>query len=265
MSIDHGTIVPAAGATLRPTTEGLCLKIMKRSPKFLTVAAATTLLLTLGASGASAHVSVNPDTTTAGSYALLTFGVPHGCGESPTTKVSIQIPEPITSVTPTVNPGWDVEKVMVTLATPIDDGHGGQLTERVGEIVYTAKAPLPDGYRDALVLSTRLPDAVGETLVFPTVQTCQEGESAWIQVAADGEDPHDLELPAPTVTVTEAEAHGAVETVSDEAGSSDDSADDAGSSDGPSALPLVLSGVALVLGAAGLVLGGAAFARRSKA
>ncbi|MEV7963359.1 YcnI family copper-binding membrane protein [Oerskovia paurometabola] len=246
---------------------------MKRSPKLLTVAAATTLLLALGASGASAHVSVNPDTTTAGSYALLTFGVPHGCGESATTKVSIQIPEPITSVTPTVNPGWDVEKVMVTLATPIDDGHGGQLTERVGEIVYTARTPLPDGYRDALVLSTKLPDTVGETLVFPTVQTCQEGESAWVQVAAEGEDPHDLDLPAPTLTITEAEeAHGDVETVSDAAASeaasadgTDDTADAAGSSDEPSSLPLVLSGVALVLGAAGLVLGGAAFARRPKA
>ncbi|WP_082608833.1 YcnI family protein [Oerskovia sp. Root918] len=233
---------------------------MKRPLQLLTVAAATTTLLALGASGASAHVSVDPDTTTAGSYALLTFGVPHGCGESATTKVSIQIPEPITSVTPTVNPGWDVEKVMVTLATPIDDGHGGQLTERVGEIVYTARAPLPDGYRDALVLSTKLPDTVGETLVFPTVQTCQEGESAWVQVAAEGEDPHDLDLPAPVLTVTAAEdeaAHGDTETVSDESATVEAVAAPAE----PSSTPLVLSWVAVVLGAAGLALGGAAFVR----
>ncbi|KZM34646.1 YcnI family copper-binding membrane protein [Oerskovia enterophila] len=233
---------------------------MKRPLQLLTVAAATTTLLALGASGASAHVSVDPDTTTAGSYALLTFGVPHGCGESATTKVSIQIPEPITSVTPTVNPGWDVEKVMVTLATPIDDGHGGQLTERVGEIVYTARSPLPDGYRDALVLSTKLPDTVGETLVFPTVQTCQEGESAWVQVAAEGEDPHDLDLPAPVLTVTAAKdeaAHGETETVSDESATVEAAAAPAE----PSSTPLVLSWVAVVLGAAGLALGGAAFVR----
>ncbi|WP_082618373.1 YcnI family protein [Oerskovia sp. Root22] len=233
---------------------------MKRPLQLLTVAAATTTLLALGASGASAHVSVDPDTTTAGSYALLTFGVPHGCGESATTKVSVQIPEPITSVTPTVNPGWDVEKVMVTLATPIDDGHGGQLTERVGEIVYTARSPLPDGYRDALVLSTKLPDTVGETLVFPTVQTCQEGESAWVQVAAEGEDPHDLDLPAPVLTVTAAEdgaAHGETETVSDESATVEAAAAPAE----PSSTPLVLSWVAVVLGAAGLALGGAAFVR----
>lgn len=233
---------------------------MKRPLQLLTVAAATTTLLALGASGASAHVSVDPDTTTAGSYALLTFGVPHGCGESATTKVSIQIPEPITSVTPTVNPGWDVEKVMVSLATPIDDGHGGQLTERVGEIVYTARSPLPDGYRDALVLSTKLPDTVGETLVFPTVQTCQEGESAWVQVAAEGEDPHDLDLPAPVLTVTAAEdeaTHGETETVSDESATVEAVAAPVE----PSSTPLVLSWVAVVLGAAGLVLGGAAFVR----
>lgn len=233
---------------------------MKRPLQLLTVAAATTTLLALGASGASAHVSVDPDTTTAGSYALLTFGVPHGCGESATTKVSIQIPEPITSVTPTVNPGWDVEKVMVSLATPIDDGHGGQLTERVGEIVYTARSPLPDGYRDALVLSTKLPDTVGETLVFPTVQTCQEGESAWVQVAAEGEDPHDLDLPAPVLTVTAAEdeaTHGEAETVSDESATVEAVAAPVE----PSSTPLVLSWVAVALGAAGLVLGGAAFVR----
>jgi periplasmic copper chaperone A len=242
---------------------------MKRSSKILTVAAATTTFLALGASGASAHVSVNPDTTSAGSYALLTFGVPHGCGESPTTKVSIQIPEPIARVTPTVNPGWDVEKVMVALDTPIDDGHGGQLTERVGEIVYTAKAPLPDGYRDALVLSTKLPDTVGDTLVFPTVQTCQDGESAWAQVAAEGQDPHDLELPAPALTITEAvDEDGEVAPVSDtsasDASAADDSAGEADSA-GAASLPLVLSAGALVLGAAGLVLGGAAFARRGGA
>lgn len=130
---------------------------MRKTLRAVGAAALTTGLVVTGAAAASAHVTVTPDTTEAGSYALLTFGVPHGCGDSPTTKVSVQVPEQVVTVTPTVNPGWDVEKVMEDLAEPVDDGHGGQYTERVAEVVYTAKAPLPDGYRDAFVLSLSFP------------------------------------------------------------------------------------------------------------
>ena len=62
--------------------------------------AATTLAL---AAPASAHVTVDPSTTAAGSYTVLTIAVPHGCEESSTTKVAIKIPEQILSVTPTRN------------------------------------------------------------------------------------------------------------------------------------------------------------------
>ncbi len=73
---------------------------------------------------------------------------------------------------------------MEDLAEPVDDGHGGQYTQRVAEIVYTARTPLPHDHRDTFELSLKLPDAAGETLVFPAVQTCEEGESAWVQVTA---------------------------------------------------------------------------------
>ena len=235
--------------------------------KTLRAVGATTLatgLVLAGATAASAHVSVTPDTTTAGSYALLSFGVPHGCGDSATTQVSIQVPEQIVAVTPSVNPSWTVEKVMQDLDAPVDDGHGGQYTERVAEIVYTATTPLPDGYRDAFVLSLKLPDAAGETLVFPTVQTCEEGESAWVQVPADGQDADDLELPAPMFDLTaadapEADAAGA-ETEDVAASSGEASSGDTAATPEPAATPAA-TWVALALGAAGLVLGALALVR----
>lgn len=168
------------------------------------IAVGVTALSIGGALAASAHVSVSADKTTAGSYALLTFGVPHGCDGSATTKVAIRIPEQINAVTPSVNPHWTVEKVMVNLATPITDSHGNEITERVDQVVYTATTPLPDGYRDAFVLSTKIPEVAGETLMFPTVQTCEVGETAWVEVAAAGaEEPAH---PAPAFEVTAAEA-----------------------------------------------------------
>ena len=34
---------------------------------------------------------------------------------------------------------------MVQLDEPVEDAHGNSVTERVGEVTYTAKTPLPDG------------------------------------------------------------------------------------------------------------------------
>ena len=127
------------------------------------------IALTLGgAVAANAHVTISSDTAEAGAYSLLTFGVPHGCDGSATTAVSIQIPEEITSVTPTRNPLYTVETISETLDTPITDGHGNEVTQRIAEVVYTTQTPLPDDQRDAFELSLQLPeDASRHDPVFP--------------------------------------------------------------------------------------------------
>ena len=158
---------------------------------------------------AHAHVGVDATSTAAGSSTLLTFAFSHGCDGSPTTAVAIRIPDGINAVAPTINPGWDVQKVTSDLEPPVTDGHGNQVTQRVSEVRYTARTPIPDGLRDALVLSLKLPeDAAGTTLAFPTVQSCEQGEHAWIEIAADGQDPHDLDAPAPLLAVTVATPAG---------------------------------------------------------
>ncbi|GAA1509009.1 YcnI family protein [Nocardioides humi] len=227
-------------------------------------------LVALTAGAASAHVTVTPNTTAAGAYAVLTFSVGHGCEGSPTTSLAIQMPESIPSVTPTINPGWDVEKVSEKLAEPIKDAHGNEVTERTAQVVYTAKTPLPDGYRDTVELSVQLPDAVGDTIAFPVVQTCQEGETGWTETAAEGQDPEELESPAPTITISEAtgEGHGgsATDTHADtesDAGSDEGSAAaDAESADDGDGNGLAIGG--LVAGVGGLALGGFALARSGK-
>jgi periplasmic copper chaperone A len=165
------------------------------------------------AAPASAHVTISASTTAAGAFAVLTVSVPHGCEGSPTTEITIQVPEEINAVTPTRNPLWEVEKQVEQLDPPVTDAHGNEITERVATVTYTATTPLPEGYRDAFELSLQLPDEEGATLVFPTIQTCEEGESAWIEVAEEGQSAEELELPAPSLTITSAEgdAHGSGE------------------------------------------------------
>jgi periplasmic copper chaperone A len=220
---------------------------VRRTCARLGAAACAAGLLTLGlAAPASAHVTVAPSDTAAGAYTVLTFSVPHGCEGSPTTGITIQIPEEILSVTPTRNPLYEVEKTMMKLDEPVTDAHGNTVTERVGEITYATDTPLPDGERDAFELSLQLPDAAGETLAFPVIQKCEKGETGWVETAAEGQDLEELEHPAPTVTITGSAAEPATVEPSDA-----DSDDDGNG--------LGIAG--LVVGAVGVAVGGTALAR----
>lgn len=154
---------------------------------------------------ASAHVTATASDTAEGAHTVVTLSVPHGCDGSATTSVAVQIPESITAVTPTRNPLYEITTVSEDLAEPMDDGHGGLYTTRVSQVIFDAETPLPDDLRDTLELEMTLPEgAAGTTLHFPAVQTCEDGENAWIDIPAPGQDPHELDFPAPAVTVTAA-------------------------------------------------------------
>jgi uncharacterized protein YcnI len=214
------------------------------TPVFAATALLGAGLLALSAPlAASAHVEVEPSSTAAGSYSLLTFSVGHGCDGSATTAITIDIPDSITSVTPTVNPGWEI--------TPLTDG----------QVTYTAATPLADGLRTTFALSLQIPAdaAVGDTLAFPVLQTCEVGETDWAEPVVEGE--AEPAHPAPSLTVTEAGAesahdHGAAEETATEAAATPTTATD-------DVLARLLGIGGLIVGAVGLVV--AVAARRKNA
>ena len=161
------------------------------------VAAAALPLLVLGvASPAGAHVTITPSTTAAGARAVLDVHVPHGCDGSATTAVTIRIPEEIDSVIPSSSAPWEQE---------LETGsRGDEAGERVVAVTYRTDAPLSDDREDVVALSVELPETEGAILVFPTIQTCEQGEAAWIEVPEPGQDPDELVLPAPALVVTPA-------------------------------------------------------------
>lgn len=174
----------------------------------LVVAAALPLLVVGVAAPAGAHVTITPSTTAAGAFAVLDVSVPHGCEGSSTTEVIIQIPEEVDAVRPTRDPAWEQDLETVPLDSPVTDSEGNQVTERTASVTYRVDTPLPDAERDVFELALQLP-ATGGTLVFPTIQRCEQGEAAWIEVAEAGQDPEELALPAPAFVVT---ADGAGQT-----------------------------------------------------
>ena len=158
---------------------------------------------------ASAHVTISPGEGVAGSYTVATVSVAHGCDGSATTRITIKVPKELVSITPTINPDWTVTKKMQKLATPIK-GEDGEITERTAQVVYTAKKPLPDGYRDAFELSFQVPDTVGRTLYFPSIQKCVKGETDWIEIAPAGQPEPEHPAPSFKVVSATADATGAV-------------------------------------------------------
>lgn len=163
---------------------------MKTSMKIALAAAAGSALVLATPLAASAHVTVTPSGTDAGSYSVLTFAIPHGCEASATTSIRITVPDEVASVTPTVNPGWDVSLT--------------RAGDRVATVTYTAHTPLPHELRDTFELSVRLPDGkLGDELAFPVLQTCVEGSVDWAETGG-----HDASFPAPTVVLTESTGGG---------------------------------------------------------
>src|SRR5699024_8102726 len=127
----------------------------------------------------------------------------------------------------------------------------------------TADTPVPDGQRDAFELSLQIPEeAADSTLYFPTVQTCEEGETAWVQIPDDGQDAHDLESPAPSVEVVAAEEADAPEDGGAVEVSAEGSNDQADSSTAADTSPLV--GLSLGIGSIGLVVAVTALQRGRK-
>ena len=104
------------------------LPVLRRTLTATAVAGGTAALMLVGIAAASAHVEATPDTTAANSYALLTFGIPHGCKTSGTTKMTITLPAELNDAQPTVNPNWTAQKVTEQLPAPKKLANGTSIT-----------------------------------------------------------------------------------------------------------------------------------------
>ena len=170
----------------------------------------------------------------------MTFAlvVPHGCeDDTGTVKLEVQLPDGVESATPQFLPGW---------AATVDDA---------GPVVVTWEGgPLPHDQFMEFGLSVPMPDTPGETVLFPTIQTCESGdEVSWIEETPEGgEEP---EHPAPAVALTDSDGE---HTHGEEPAEEDEHADDVAtatiSSDDSSSDSLAV--VALIVGALGLLVGG---------
>lgn len=216
---------------------------------------------------ASAHVTVNPNTATPGSYATVNFRVPTESETASTVKLEVTLPTdtPLSAVLVQPVPGWTATVEKGALPAPVEVD-GNTLTDAPLKIVWQADPGVGIGQDQFQIFSAVL-GPVPDTghLVLPAAQTYSDGEVVdWAatpdEVAAD-----DTLEPAPVLYVNDApptgehsHSHGTAS-----AAPAMEDATAAAPSDS-SGVALGLSIAALVVAAAGAVLGALAFARRPK-
>src|SRR5262249_9663426 len=131
-------------------------------------------LAALIAPAAFAHVTLEGREAATDSYYKAVFTVPHGCDGSPTRSVRVRIPDGVSGVKPQARQGWKLSTTKAKYEKPIDDGHGGKITEGVREVAWSGGS-LPDDQFEEFKIQMKLPDAPNTTLYFPVVQECTKG------------------------------------------------------------------------------------------
>lgn len=169
------------------------------------IGAASAVLFGLGAGIASAHVTVNPNTTAAGSYAKLTFRVPTESATASTVSLTVSLPtdHPFPTVSLMPVPGWTASTHTAALNPPVTEGKF-DLTQATDSVTWRADDGVgvkPGEFMEFSISVGPVPDV--PSMVFPAKQTYSDGSVvAWDQVASGGS--QTLDHPAPTLTITPA-------------------------------------------------------------
>lgn len=180
---------------------------------------ALTSALLLLALPAQAHVSLEKGEAARGKSYKAVLKIPHGCKGAPTHTVRVAIPEGYIGVKPMPKAGWTIKTVRGAYAQTYGYYHG-PISEGVREIEWSG-GELPDDYYDEFVASGFLAKelAPGATLYFKVVQVCATGEERWVEVPAEGVNPHSLEAPAAVLKIAAETTGAAAGSGADETGS----------------------------------------------
>lgn len=138
--------------------------------KAMAVPAALVMMTALSAAPASAHTTIDTVEPLGNGASRISFSFDHACGTSPTTAVAITLP---------------AGSVFASADPP--DGWNSKLK---GRTVLMSGPDLPSDRQVTYSVTARLTGQVGQALLFPTVQTCANGEVLnWTDTDEAGEEP----------------------------------------------------------------------------
>ncbi|QMV00448.1 copper chaperone PCu(A)C [Devosia sp. D6-9] len=172
---------------------------------FGALAGAALVLSTVGS--AFAHAGISPATAANNATVKAVVTIPHGCDGAATDTVSIKLPEGFVNAKPMAKAGWQIAITKGDYSKAYDN-HGTPVTSGALEITWSGGS-LPDDQFDEFTIQGQFQGFDAESpALFITTQKCGATEVTWNEIAGPGQNPHTLERPAPTITVTPAAAGG---------------------------------------------------------
>lgn len=173
--------------------------------------AVATLVLSLAAGGAAAHVTLEEPVATAGQPYKAVLRVGHGCEGTATHTLVVQLPPGFRGAKPMPKAGWNLTVERTRLSEPYVS-HGRTVTDDVVQITWKASTPesaLADGHYDEFVLRGVAPAQPGPAW-FRVSQLCEKGSWHWTETPPSGLQTRGLRSPAVGLDVRPAaQAHGA--------------------------------------------------------
>lgn len=152
---------------------------------------------------ATAHATLEVQTAEIGSFYKGVMRIGHGCEGQATLRVDITIPEGVIAVKPMPKAGWTLTTGQGDYANSYDY-YGKTLTS--GVTTLTWEGSLEGAHYDEFTFRGKLAGdwKDGTAIYFPTVQACADGNRAWINIPAEGTDPHATKDPAPGLMLKDA-------------------------------------------------------------
>ena len=167
-----------------------------------------TALLLVSPLPALAHATLAVTEATPGRAYRGVVRIGHGCDGSPTTRLTVRVPDGLLDAKPMPKAGWTLETRRGPYARPYTLW-GKTVTDGVTEITWDGRLD-PEHY-DEFTFVARVADTLspGATLYVPVVQGCARGATNWVEIPKEGEDPHALKGPAPAIRLVAQEAPAA--------------------------------------------------------
>ena len=200
------------------------------------------------AAPAFAHVTVQPNEATVGTFSRFVVRVPNERDDASTTKVTVELP-PLAFVSFEPKDGWKRTTKEVEFDEPIDV-FGEEVKEGVGSVTWSGGEIGPGEFLE-FGFSARTPDAEGP-LTFGAIQTYSSGEVVEWTGAPDSEEPASV---VNVYDIGAAEGEGQLAVLAKLAsGETDDEAEDDDEGEGDDMLGVGLGGLGVLLGLVAIVL-----------
>jgi uncharacterized protein YcnI len=151
------------------------------------MAMAGCLLALLAAGPARAHVEIVATPAVPGEEVRIAFQVGHGCGDSPTVALTVQVPEGLLLARPMVKPGWNISTQSRLLDPPFVR-HGIAFTQSMALARWDGGS-LPAALFDEFVIKGIVSETARGSLAFAVRQVCLDGQQYDWSGAADSAQP----------------------------------------------------------------------------